>query len=97
MNRTIVRTSDYGPVSTAAPQPACVGFDPELFFPHALATDQIEEAKAVCRSCPLMEPCGAGALSTSDLAGVWGGMSEDDRRKIKRRAGRQRAGKTASA
>ncbi|MEV4975341.1 WhiB family transcriptional regulator [Streptomyces scopuliridis] len=89
MNHTIVRTSAYGPVSTAAParsRPACAGTDPELFFAHALSTSQVERAKAVCATCPLMENCLQGALERGEEHGVWGGTDEDDRRRMKRRA-----------
>jgi WhiB family redox-sensing transcriptional regulator len=94
--RTIIRTSAYQPVAPAAvtrPRPACVDEDPELFFPignTGLALLQIEEAKAVCRRCPLIESCLKGALDRGESAGVWGGTSEDDRRRIKRREARAR-------
>ncbi|MEJ8653630.1 WhiB family transcriptional regulator [Streptomyces sp. MS1.AVA.3] len=97
MNHSIVRTPYYGAVSTAAaparPRPACADEDPELFFPigdTGPALLQIEEAKAVCRRCPLMESCLQGALDRNE-SGVWGGTDEDDRRRMKRRAARCRA------
>ncbi|MFJ4569033.1 WhiB family transcriptional regulator [Streptomyces caelestis] len=83
-------------MSTAAPErprAACASEDPELFFPignTGPALLQIEEAKAVCRRCPLMESCLEGALERNEL-GVWGGTDEDDRRRMKRRAARKRA------
>ncbi|KOG14642.1 hypothetical protein ADK36_31115 [Streptomyces viridochromogenes] len=51
---------------------------------------QIEEAKAVCRRCPLIESCLQGALDRNE-SGVWGGLSEKERRSLKRRAARERA------
>ncbi|MFB8442733.1 WhiB family transcriptional regulator [Streptomyces niveus] len=95
MNRlSIVRTSAYGPVSTTAParppRPACAGVDPELFFPHALSTAQVAEAKAVCATCPLKASCLQGALDRGEH-GVWGGTDDNDRSRIKRRATRRRA------
>ncbi|MFI5945562.1 WhiB family transcriptional regulator [Streptomyces uncialis] len=97
MNRSIVRTPYYGAVSTAAaperPRAACTDVDSELFFPignTGPALLQIEEAKAVCRSgCPLMESCLQDALDRGEQ-GVWGGTDEDDRRRIKRSAARNR-------
>ncbi|MFJ1796543.1 WhiB family transcriptional regulator [Kitasatospora griseola] len=71
----------------------CREEDPELFFPignTGPALLQIEEAKAVCRRCPVMETCLQWALTTGEDAGVWGGMSEDERRAMKRRAARNR-------
>lgn len=73
---------------------ACLEADPELFFPIGStgpALLQIEEAKDVCRACPVVEPCLAWALETGQDAGVWGGLSEDERRALKRRTSRARA------
>lgn len=75
-------------------QAACREEDPELFFPvgnTGSALLQIEEATAVCRRCPVRETCLQWALDTNQDAGVWGAMSEDERRAIKRRAARNRA------
>lgn len=72
---------------------ACLTEDPELFFPignTGPAIQQIEEAKAVCGSCDVMETCLKWAIETSQDAGVWGGMSEDERRSLKRRTARAR-------
>jgi WhiB family redox-sensing transcriptional regulator len=72
----------------------CRDEDPELFFPignSGPALSQIEEAKIVCRRCPVVETCLQWALDSGQDAGVWGGMSEDERRALKRRGARQRA------
>ncbi|MFE5482988.1 WhiB family transcriptional regulator [Streptomyces sp. NPDC056527] len=101
MNRSVVSTHSYAPVAAAAParpRPACVDEDPNLFFPvgnSSPAVLQIAEAKAVCRRCPVMESCLQGALERGEAAGVWGGTDEDDRRRMKRRAARQRSRKVA--
>jgi WhiB family redox-sensing transcriptional regulator len=71
----------------------CREEDPELFFPignTGTALLQIEEAKAVCRRCPVMERCLEWALLTREGAGVWGGMSEDERVSLLRRTTRLR-------
>jgi WhiB family redox-sensing transcriptional regulator len=75
-------------------QSACRDEDPELFFPvgnTGPALTQIEEAKKVCNRCIVKEPCLAWALESGQDAGVWGGLSEDERRALKRRAARNRA------
>lgn len=62
--------------------------DPELFFPvgnSGPALLQIAEAKAVCHACPVASMCLSWALESGQDAGVWGGMSEDERRSLKRR------------
>ena len=72
---------------------ACLDSDPELFFPignTGPALLQIEEAKAVCRRCPVTEQCLNWAVETGQDAGVWGGLSEDERRALKRRNARSR-------
>jgi WhiB family redox-sensing transcriptional regulator len=77
----------------------CKDEDPELFFPignSGPAVLQIAEAKAVCRRCPVMEQCAQWALETGQDAGVWGGLDEDDRRRMKRRAARNRARKAVA-
>ncbi|GGV89935.1 WhiB family transcriptional regulator [Streptomyces massasporeus] len=82
---------------------SCREVDPELFFPignTGPALLQIEEAKAVCRNrCPVMEQCLQWALESGQDDGVWGGLSEDERRAMKRRAARSRlqARKAATA
>ncbi|MCZ4096734.1 WhiB family transcriptional regulator [Streptomyces sp. So13.3] len=73
---------------------ACRAEDPELFFPvgsSGPALLQIQQAKAVCRRCPVREECLSWALEAGQDAGVWGGLSEDERRAAKRRAARGRA------
>jgi WhiB family transcriptional regulator, redox-sensing transcriptional regulator len=72
---------------------ACLDEDPELFFPignTGPALQQIEEAKVVCRRCDVQETCLRWALDTGQDAGVWGGLSEDERRALKRRNARAR-------
>ncbi|MFJ6355173.1 WhiB family transcriptional regulator [Streptomyces sp. NPDC092046] len=100
----MVRTHDYAPTATqetVRPRPACDDSDPDLFFPignTGPALPQIEEAKAVCRACKSVAECLQGALDR-DEQGVWGGLSEDERRALKRRAARNqpRTGKGTAA
>src|SRR5271169_2157607 len=61
---------------------ACRDVDPDLFFPlgtSGASLLQIDEAKQICRTCPVCVPCLRWALDTGD-AGVWGGTTEDERR-----------------
>jgi WhiB family redox-sensing transcriptional regulator len=71
---------------------ACLHEDPELFFPIGNtdpALQWADEAKAVCNRCPVMQDCLAWALETRQEHGVWGGMSEGERRSELRRAARR--------
>ena len=66
---------------------ACRDTDPDLFFPigtTGTALEQIDAAKTVCCSCPAQEACLEFALATNQESGVWGGTSEDDRRKLRK-------------
>lgn len=72
----------------------CRAYDPELFFPVGTsgpAQVQTEEAKAVCVFCPVQTECLAWAFETGQDHGVWGGMSEAERRAVVRRRGAQGA------
>lgn len=74
-------------------QAACRDKDPELFFPvgsTGAAVKQIDVAKAICRVCPVSDQCLKWALETNQDSGIWGGLSEDERRALKRRAMRAR-------
>ncbi|MHB1487415.1 MAG: WhiB family transcriptional regulator [Acidimicrobiales bacterium] len=66
---------------------ACRDTDPDLFFPvgsTGLALEQIAEAKDVCNSCAAQAPCLEFALATNQESGVWGGTSEEERRKLRK-------------
>jgi WhiB family redox-sensing transcriptional regulator len=66
---------------------ACRDVDPDLFFPFGTSGAsmlQIDEAKQICRACPVCGPCLRWALDSGD-AGVWGGTTEDERRNLRRR------------
>ncbi|MDR0960158.1 MAG: WhiB family transcriptional regulator [Propionibacteriaceae bacterium] len=80
-------------------QAACLTENPELFFPvgnTGPALLQIEEAKKVCNRCDVRDKCLHWALEAGQDHGVWGGMSEDERRAMKRRAARSRLRTMAS-
>ena len=62
--------------------------DPDLFFPVGTtgpALDQIQLAKAVCRNCPVRTQCLEWAMDTHQDCGVWGGLSEDERKALAKR------------
>ncbi len=67
----------------------CLGVDPDLFFPERGASTR--EAKEVCRGCVVREDCLEYALRNGEKFGIWGGMSERERRKIRRQRALARA------
>ena len=72
---------------------ACQSEDPELFFPIGTtgpALLQLMEAKRVCARCPVQSECLRWAIVTGMEHGVWGGMSEYERRALRRRTARHR-------
>lgn len=63
---------------------ACVGLNPDLFFPGRGETAVVAEAKAVCAGCEVREQCLAYALANREKHGIWGGTSEGERRRLLR-------------
>jgi WhiB family redox-sensing transcriptional regulator len=66
---------------------ACRDTDPDLFFPVGTtgpALEQIASAKAVCDTCIVQSDCLEFALMTNQDSGIWGGTSEDERRKLRK-------------
>jgi WhiB family transcriptional regulator, redox-sensing transcriptional regulator len=63
----------------------CAQTDPEAFFPEKGGSTR--EAKQVCLSCDVRGECLDYALANDERFGIWGGMSERERRRHKKRAG----------
>ena len=67
---------------------ACSTADPELFFPisdSGPALRQVARAKAICARCQIQQECLSYALRAGSIQGVWGGMTEEERRRLLRR------------
>lgn len=62
----------------------CAQTDPEAFFPEKGGSTR--EAKRVCLTCDVRNDCLEYALANDERFGIWGGMSERERRKLKKRA-----------
>jgi len=65
----------------------CRDTNPEMFFPvgnTGAALIQISEAKSVCGQCSVSPQCLEFAIQTSQDCGIWGGLTEDERRAIRR-------------
>ncbi len=65
-------------------QALCAQTDPEAFFPEKGGSTR--EAKAVCQSCQVREQCLEYALVNDERFGIWGGLSERERRRLRRTA-----------
>jgi WhiB family redox-sensing transcriptional regulator len=64
-------------------QARCRGVDPEIFHPRE--DEEADEAKAICALCPVREACLEHALTAREKYGVWGGLTERERRRVLRR------------
>lgn len=62
----------------------CAQTDPEAFFPEKGGSTR--EAKKVCRACEVRAECLEYALEHDERFGIWGGLSERERRRLKRGA-----------
>ena len=67
----------------------CLGVDPDLFFPERGASTK--EAKQVCQGCVVREDCLEYALANGEKFGIWGGLSERERSRIRRQRALARA------
>ncbi len=63
----------------------CAQTDPEAFFPEKGGSTR--DAKRICTSCEVRDQCLEYALANDERFGIWGGLSERERRKLKRDVG----------
>ena len=63
-------------------QARCLDADPEAFFPEKGGSTR--EAKRICAICPVQQDCLSHALENDERFGIWGGMSERERRRLRR-------------
>jgi WhiB family redox-sensing transcriptional regulator len=83
---------DWGPFDGQAEQEQdwqeralCAQTDPEAFFPEKGGSTR--EAKLICAGCEVRAECLEYALAFDERFGIWGGLSERERRRLKRGAG----------
>ena len=82
-------------------QAACLGHDPETFFPHPTDHDGEDAAIAICSGCPVKADCLADAMKsensrpTSRRHGIWGGKTPQHRYAMHRKEARRRGRKSA--
>tara|TARA_Y100001951_G_C11277693_1_gene263077 strand:- start:837 stop:1124 length:288 start_codon:yes stop_codon:yes gene_type:complete len=63
----------------------CKDKDPDLFFPNRGASTR--KAKEICNACEVQEYCLEYAIVNAEKFGIWGGLSERERRKIRKERG----------
>ena len=86
---TVRQPQHRTPVSPARPpvgwryRAACRGADLEVFFPGR--GESAEPARQFCALCPVRQPCLQFALSHGIVHGIWGGLTERDRRALRTR------------
>ena len=79
---------------------ACLGADPDLFFPvsgAARADEQVARAKTICAGCAVRPECLEFALAHGVVDGIWGGTTPEDRQLLRRRRRRAAAARRAVA
>jgi WhiB family redox-sensing transcriptional regulator len=59
----------------------CRGMDPEFFYPER--GEDVDAIKAVCATCPVRAQCLEYAITHREMHGIWGGLSERQRRRIR--------------
>ncbi len=64
----------------------CAGRDPDLWF--AVGAFEHKQAKRICRDCPVQRECLSYAMDLPVDHGIWGGMTERERLRWRRKAGR---------
>lgn len=69
-------------------QAACVGTDPEVFFPGEKVRITVG-VRRICEGCDVRAACLEYALAQGEWFGVWGGCSADERRNLARKRGRK--------
>lgn len=60
----------------------CRGEDPEVFFPPP--SQRADKAREICERCPVMRDCGDWATENGIADGIWGGMTHEERRYVRK-------------
>lgn len=68
-------------------QGACLHADPDVFFPISVAgasATQVRTARAICAGCPVQPDCISFAVEHREIQGIWGGTTDEERKKLRR-------------
>ena len=74
--------ADPSPPDVWQEKAACFGIDPDMFFP--ISEEEAGPALAFCGACRIRETCLSWALKNGERYGVWGGTTEQQRRRLQR-------------
>jgi WhiB family redox-sensing transcriptional regulator len=88
MSMSIAAARPAATARTGGTTPPAGDADPALFFPDGdvrSARAQAKAAKLICRRCPVSATCLSWALASGLEAGIWGGLTEDERHRLRRR------------
>jgi WhiB family transcriptional regulator, redox-sensing transcriptional regulator len=77
-----VLPEDPSPPDVWQERSACYGIDPDVFFP--ISEEEAGPALAFCSACTIREECLSWALKNGERYGVWGGLTEQQRRRLAR-------------
>ena len=77
-----VLPDDPSPPDVWQERSACYGIDPDVFFP--ISEEEAGPALAFCSACTIRDECLSWALKNGERYGVWGGLTEQQRRRISR-------------
>lgn len=83
VRKSIAEGVDDNPLGWQADS-LCAQTDPEAFFPEKGGSTR--DAKRICTSCEVKAQCLDYALQNDERFGIWGGLSERERRKLRKRA-----------
>ena len=77
-----VLPADLSPPDVWQERSACFGIDPDVFFP--ISEEEAGPALAFCSACTIRSECLSWALKNGERYGVWGGLTEQQRRRLTR-------------
>lgn len=82
--RTFVAELVHRPATPFSDRAVCRGHDPALWFPPNGVN--VDRARAICSTCPVVGECLSFAIADESLTGVWGGTTARERRQLRRHA-----------
>lgn len=75
----------------------CSGTGNILFYPNKGDSDLIRNAKKLCEKCPVQEECGEWAIQNNEDFGIWGGLTVEERKLIRRQRSKDSGGESEMA